>query len=235
MYFYAHKGFYRVVEAFQMLDVECADHMNASIQKNLNILVAFQIFSAWSIGMRQFINQSHFGLTRQNRIQIHLINRDSVILNPATSACGSVFPDGAGDAYEQICLRAKPDHATGIRKVFAANPSPSFAVIDTIDVGANWPSLRALLKMESANDILLALLSPNSLQECALKGCDTWTQEGREFLRAMLGQELKTRSKAWSAIADEVWRFVLFSEFVFDLPVDLPDSLVPVPHAWQLV
>ncbi|MEI6260315.1 MAG: PglZ domain-containing protein [Deltaproteobacteria bacterium] len=147
------------------------------------------------------------------------------------SVCGSVFPDGAGDAYEQICLLAKPDHATGIRKVFAANPSPSFAVIDAIDVGANWPSLRALLKMESANDILLALLSPNSLQERALKGSDTWIQEGREFLRAMLGQELKTRSKAWSAIADEVWRFVLFSEFVFDLPVDLPDSLVPVPHA----
>ena len=147
------------------------------------------------------------------------------------SACGGMFPDGAGDAYEQICLRAKPDHATGIRKVFAENPSPSFAVIDAIDVGSNWPSLRALLKVESANDILLALLSPSSLQERALKGSDTWVQEGREFLRATLGQELKTRAKAWSAIADEIWRFVLFSEFVFDLPVDLPDSLVTVPHA----
>ncbi|MFH0996193.1 MAG: PglZ domain-containing protein [Pseudomonadota bacterium] len=147
------------------------------------------------------------------------------------SACGGMFPDGAGDAYEQICLRAKPDHATGIRKVFAENPTPSFAVIDAIDVGSNWPSLRALLKVESTNDILLALLSPSNLQERALKGCDTWVQEGREFLRATLGQELKTRSKAWSAIADEIWRFVLFSEFVFDLPVDLPDSLVTVPHA----
>ena len=147
------------------------------------------------------------------------------------SACGGMFPDGAGDSYEQICLRAKPDHATGIRKVFAENSSPSFAVIDAIDVGSNWPSLRALLKVESANDILLALLSPSSLQERALKGSDTWVQEGRDFLRATLGQELKTRAKAWSAIADEIWRFVLFSEFVFDLPVDLPDSLVTVPHA----
>lgn len=33
------------------------------------------------------------------------------------------------------------------------------------------------------------------------------------------------------SIADEVWRFVLFSEFVFDLPVNLPDSLATVPHA----
>jgi hypothetical protein len=147
------------------------------------------------------------------------------------SACGGMFPDGAGDEYEQICLRAKPDHTTEIRKVFVEDPSPSFAVIDAIGGGASWPSLRALLKVESANDILFALLAPSIQQENALKGTDTWVQEGRECLRATLGLEMKTRSKAWSAIAEEVWRFVLFSEFVFDLPVDLPDSLVPVPHA----
>jgi hypothetical protein len=147
------------------------------------------------------------------------------------SACGELFPDGAGDEYEQICLRAKPDHATEIRKVFAENPTPAFAVIDAIGGGANWPNLRALLKVESANDILFAMLAPNSSQESALKAADSWVQEGRDFLRATLGLELKTRAKAWSAIADEVWRFLLFSEFVFDLPGLLPDSLAPVPRA----
>lgn len=146
-------------------------------------------------------------------------------------ACGGMFPDGAGDEYEQICLRAKPDNVTEIRKVFLENPSPSFAVIDAIGGGVNWPNLRALLKVESANDILIALLAPGSKQENDLKESHTWVQEGRAFLRATLGLELKTRTKAWSAIADEVWRFVLFSEFAFDLPSDLPDSLVPVPHA----
>ncbi|MBN0394515.1 PglZ domain-containing protein, partial [Pseudomonas aeruginosa] len=33
------------------------------------------------------------------------------------------------------------------------------------------------------------------------------------------------------ALADELWRYVLFSEFVFDLPVALPDTLKGVPHA----
>lgn len=147
------------------------------------------------------------------------------------AACGGIFPDGAGDEYEQICLRAKPDNATEIRRVFLENPSPSFAVIDAIGGGTNWPNLRVLLKVESANDILFALLAPSTQHESALKGSDTWVQEGRDFLRATLGLELKTRTKAWSAIADELWRFVLFSEFVFDLPGDLPDSLVPVPYA----
>ena len=42
---------------------------------------------------------------------------------------------------------------------------------------------------------------------------------------------LKTRGKTWNAIADELWRFVLFSEFVFDLPEPLPEALQGVPHA----
>lgn len=147
------------------------------------------------------------------------------------SACGGLFPDGAGDEYEQICLRAKPDHTTEIRKVFAENPAPAFAVIDAIGGGTSWPNLRALLRVDSANDILFALLAPNNQQENSLKAVDSWVPEGRDFLRATMGLELKTRTKAWSAIADEVWRFLLFSEFVFDLPGAVPDSLSPVPHA----
>jgi hypothetical protein len=42
---------------------------------------------------------------------------------------------------------------------------------------------------------------------------------------------VKTRGKTWSALADELWRYVLFSEFVFDLPMALPETLKGVPHA----
>jgi hypothetical protein len=56
-------------------------------------------------------------------------------------------------------------------------------------------------------------------------------QEARDFLRATLAMNVKTRGKTWSALADELWRYVLFSEFVFDLPVALPETLKGVPHA----
>ena len=147
------------------------------------------------------------------------------------SACGLTFPDGAGDEFEQICLRAKPDQATEIRRVFAENPNPSFSVIDAIGGGMNWPHLRAILNVESANDILFSLLFPSSEQEGKLKSDVTWVQEGREFFKVTLGLSLKTRAKALSSITDELWRFVLFSEFVFDLPEELPASLTSVPHA----
>src|SRR5690606_14583696 len=104
-------------------------------------------------------------------------------------------------------------------------------VIDAIGGGIDWPQLRASLKAESSREILRALLAPSKHQRDALTSQEGWQQEAREFLRASIGLDLKTRSKSWSTIADELWRYVLFSEFVFDLPVALPDALQGVPHA----
>lgn len=147
-------------------------------------------------------------------------------------ACGAVFPQDDGDEFLSLCLKAKPDHATQIRQIFANTPQgPSYAVIDAIGGGVSWPQLRATLRVESGREILAALLSPSESQSAALKANDAWVQEGREFLRATLGLSLKTRGTSWKAVADELWRYVLFSEFVFDLPVSLPEALAGVPHA----
>lgn len=148
------------------------------------------------------------------------------------AACGSIFPQDDGDEYLSLCLKAKPDHHTEIRRVFSASEgAPSFAVIDAIGGGVSWPQLRATLKADSAREILAALLAPTESQLDALKGQEGWVQEARDFLRASLGLSLKTRGKTWMSVADELWRYVLFSEFVFDLPEPLPQSLQDVPHA----
>ncbi len=146
--------------------------------------------------------------------------------------CGAVFPHGDGDEYLSLCLRSRPDHATEIRQVFGNSlGGPTFAAIDAIGGGVSWPQLRATLRVESGREILSALLAPNVVQAAALKEQEGWIHEARDFLRATLGLSLKTRGKTWSAIAEELWRYVLFSEFVFDLPVELPATLQGVPHA----
>ena len=146
--------------------------------------------------------------------------------------CGAVFPQDDGDEYPSLCLRARPDHATEIRQVFAGSPAgPTFAVIDAIGGGVSWPQLRATLRVESGREILAALLAPSASQTEALKRQEGWVQEARDFLRATLGMSVKTRGKTWAALADELWRYVLFGEFVFDLPAALPDTLKGVPHA----
>ena len=147
------------------------------------------------------------------------------------TVCGGVFPDGDGDEYLSICLKAKPDHATQIRAIFEEDSNPGFAVIDAVGSGVGWPRLRTLLQAESVSGILFALLAPNEQQQQALKGQETWAEEARDLSKAALGLKLKTRSNAWPALTKELWRFLLFSEFVFDLPEALPAALADVPHA----
>lgn len=149
----------------------------------------------------------------------------------AFAACGRVFPDGDGDRFESLCLNAKPDQVLELRKVFDADTNPSFAVIDALGGGVGWPTLRALLGAESSRDILLALMAPSPAQEQALKAADTWVNEARELLKSSLSLTLRTRGRAWSSIAEELWRYVLFSEFAFDLPCPVPDSLADLPKA----
>lgn len=146
-------------------------------------------------------------------------------------ACGDVFPNGDGDNYQSLCLKAKPDHATQVRAVFSQDPNPKFEVINAIGGGLNWPNLRSLLNVESTGDIIFALLVPSDAQQTALKHSDAWVAEVKHLLPDSIGLSLKTRGKTWSAISDELWRYMLFSEFVFDLPEALPPSLQDVPRA----
>lgn len=151
---------------------------------------------------------------------------------------GTYFPKKSSDQFDQICLTAKSDHATEIRKVFSENPNPTFDLIDNIGGGAGWPTLQAVLGVESTREILISLLVPKAsqlakLQPKSSKDEQPWVPEAIQLFQRNLGLELNTKQESWTAISDELWRFVLFSEFVFDLPegVSLPASLKSVPCA----
>ena len=146
-------------------------------------------------------------------------------------ACGEIFPAGDGDEFRSICLRAKPDFSTEIRRIFAEDESPTFAVIDAVGGGAGWPNLQAALGVESGREILLAVLAPTDPQLTKLKSSEGWVSEAKDLFQNALGLKLVTRGKTWQSIADELWRFVLFSEFAYDLPVALPESLASMPKS----
>ena len=147
------------------------------------------------------------------------------------SACGEVFPNGDGDSYLSLCLKAKPDHQTEVRKAFEQDTNPSFTVINGIGGGLQWPTLRALLKVESSPEIVSALMVPDERQKSELNSNEAWSAEAIQLFDQVLGLTLTTRGKKWKSISEELWRFVLFSEFVFDLPGELPESLAGVPKA----
>jgi len=145
---------------------------------------------------------------------------------------GAVFPKGDGDDYASLCRRAKPDHVREINRLFAEG-DPSFEMVDALDQGGAWPKLKTLLGANSAKEILLGIMSPNSEQEETLKKDPTWVAEAKEFFHRSLGLKLKTKGQTRQSIAEELWRVILFSEFVFDSAGDMPASLETVPKVDQ--
>lgn len=148
------------------------------------------------------------------------------------AAIGDIFPKGDGDDFLEICRRAKPDHVTEINRLFE-DGEPSFEMIDALEEGGSWPKLKTLLGVNSPKEILLGLLSPRPALEAALKEDGSWVTEAREFSVRSLGHKLKTKGQTRHSIADELWRLLLFSEFVFDSADEVPKSLETVPIATQ--
>jgi len=144
---------------------------------------------------------------------------------------GTEFPAGDADDYSALCRVAKPDHGVEINKLFEQG-EPSFDTVDALDRNGAWPKLKTLLTANSPKEILIGLLSPKPAQEEALKNDLTWGSEAREFVERNLGQKLKTRGQTRQSISDELWRLLLFSEFVFDSSGDLPACLAAVPCAF---
>ena len=89
------------------------------------------------------------------------------------------FPDGAGDEYLNICLRAKPDHGTEIRRIFQETPEPAFEVIDAVGGETGWPLLQTVLHVKSATDILYSLLVPSEEQKRELTNNEGWAAEAK--------------------------------------------------------
>lgn len=144
---------------------------------------------------------------------------------------GGRFPESDGESYQALCHKAAPEQIIKIDQLFAAGV-PDFTTINNlIQGGSNWPKLRTILKAESATEIVVTLLSPNDSIKATLNQDETWVSEAKEFFQATLQLQLKTKGKKWQSISDELWRYILYSEFVFDLPVDLPDTLKDVPKS----
>jgi hypothetical protein len=149
----------------------------------------------------------------------------------ALAEAGDWFPRGDGDSYLELCLQAKPDFGTRVRELFAGGVPP-FEAVDAIGGdGGQYPRLKTELGCESNAEILATLLAPHDGHEIHLKTGGACRAESLSFLSAVIGFEPRKAGASWSIIQGELWRYVLFSEFVFDLPTDVPESLSNVSIA----
>jgi hypothetical protein len=152
----------------------------------------------------------------------------------AIAAAGRIFPEGDGDGYQALCRKAKPEHVVEVDRLFEQE-EPSFEHLDALDEGESggWPRLSILTGGKSPQDILFRFLTVEDREKWDEK--DDWVDEAKAFLKRILGLKIVSKGRKWKALNAEVWRFVLFSEFVFDLPDGPPESLADVPKADKAV
>ena len=64
-----------VVEALDMLDIDRGVNVDAVGQQFLDVEIAFRVPAAWRIGMGEFVDQCDIGMARDQRVQIHFLER----------------------------------------------------------------------------------------------------------------------------------------------------------------
>ena len=107
---------------------------------------------------RDFVSLASLAATESTELVIYIPTRPPKsdherVMDPyaAYTAAGGIFPDGDGDEYLSLCLKAKPDHASEIRRLFQDDPHPAFELVDNIGGGVGYPTFgRSLRLMNSA-------------------------------------------------------------------------------------
>ena len=143
------------------------------------------------------------------------------------SSGGRVFPDEAADQYKNLCIAALPEKEAKIEEFFKEEDYPSFESIDALEGGNTYPKLKSGLNASSSAEILMAMLVPSETQLDFLKSDKTWSKDLKVFSKNVLGVTLQKQK--FESVSEELWNLVLYSEFVHDLPIDLPRQLKDVP------
>ena len=137
---------------------------------------------------------------------------------------GGIFPFGAEDRYENICTSfISPAKHKELKQLFA-NGTTSFNMINALLEGAAFPSLEQLTGGKSTVEITVNLLSLASSED--LK----WQSEWKNFAEIQY-PGLDASGLSLKDIQMKLWAYLLFSEFVFDLPEAIPSNLQSVAIA----
>jgi len=142
---------------------------------------------------------------------------------------GAPFGDSEDQKIESLARQAMPGKADEITRLFREG-KPDIALLDGLEKTQRWPLLNDVFRTETPAEIIAAALcNMAKADEAAAKpGC---VDELLRLLDAAVGFKLTGGDRDWNVLRPKVAEYILFSEFVFDLPESVPDALSAVPRA----
>ncbi len=141
----------------------------------------------------------------------------------ALSQIGECFPFGPNDDLLMISKRFLPNKIDEIDKL-QAEGNISFNSINALQGGASYPVLENLTHGKSFKEMTLGLLRLESVADLS------WMQEWKQLAENHY-PGLNADCNSLATVQDNLWQYLLFSEFVLDLPTKLPDTMASIPMA----
>lgn len=130
---------------------------------------------------------------------------------------GARFPIGPNDSYVNLCKSFLQGKTEAIDELIK-NGTASFANINALQEGVNYPELENLTGGKSMVEISLNLLALNSTTNTA------WMSEWKNFGQNHL-PGLDCNGTTLKDVKQKLWQYLLFSEFIHDLPSKMPAEL----------
>lgn len=142
---------------------------------------------------------------------------------------GASFGDAEDQKIESLARQAMPLKADEITRLFREG-NPDIALLDGLEKTQRWPLLNDVFQTETSAEIIAAALcnTAKGVELAKKPGC---IDELLRLLDATVGFKPTSESRGWNTLRPKAAEYILFSEFVFDLPVGVPDALSAVPRA----
>ena len=142
---------------------------------------------------------------------------------------GAPFGDTEGQKIESLARQAMPGKADEITRLFREG-KPDIALLDGLEKTQRWPLLNDVFRTETPAEIIAAALcnTAKAKEAAAKPGC---VDELLRLLAAAVGFKPTGGDRDWNVLRPKAAEYILFSEFVLDLPAGVPDALSAVPRA----
>ena len=142
---------------------------------------------------------------------------------------GAAFGDTEDQKIESLARQAMPEKADEITRLFREG-RPDIALLDDLDKARTWPVLNSVFRTESPAEVI-ALALCHKAKVKAVDDTPGCLEELLHLLGFSVGFQPAGEGRKWKEIRKQVVEYLLFSEFVFDLPDGAPEALSAVSRA----
>lgn len=158
-------------------------------------------------------------------------NEEEKMLDPfeGYAVAGAAFGDTEDQQLESLARQAMPEKSDEVTRLFKEG-KPNLSLLDALEKSQRWPLLDGVFHTETPADVIALALCDFAKAKTVddTPGC---IDELLRLFETSVGFKPTSSSKKWKSLRPKAMEYVLFSEFVLDLPGGTPDALNAVPRA----